>query len=159
TSLSAPSPQEPRSLVETAYQQGWLMAGNAIEHLQHVGILPTKEKPGQRPRSLSLGILMELSALLRLQAWHEGGVRDTLTETIPAAVAALDESAAKLTSDLRMFAHAEELPPLTEHVFALWKRHLAWSGLEELTADIFLHVSPADEEAMLEDLADLLWNH
>jgi hypothetical protein len=135
------------------------MAGEVSRHLEHVEVLPDPTERQTKPVRAHGEILMELAALLRLQSWHEGGLCPALHEEVPALVAALDDSEAKLALDPNAFGQEGELPPLAEKVFDVWAKHLAWSGLDELSADVVLELAPADAETMLHDLADLLWQH
>jgi hypothetical protein len=152
--------QEPSSPVEAACRYGWLLADEAIRHLEGVGILPTAEKRRKKPVRVSIEILMELSAVLRLNAWLEAGLGELLgDDAISSALTAMDESEAKLTADPQAFAQEQGLPPLLDKVFAIWDGYLASSGLEELNVDVLLDVTPAEEEGLLGELADLLWEY
>jgi hypothetical protein len=134
------------------------MGDHAMQHLQKVGIFPDTEWRKQRPVRIPPDILMELASVMRLRSWCEGGLCDHLKENAAPAFAAFDYSVAKLSADPRAFAQEEDLPPLTAQIFDIWERHLAWSGLEELNADVLLDHSPADDEVLLNELVDFLWH-
>jgi hypothetical protein len=152
--------EEPSSAAEAAYRYGWMLADEAIRHLEGVGILPSAEKRRKKPVRVSLGLLMELSAVLRLNAWLETDLGELLdAAAFSPALTAMDESLAKLTADPQAFAQEHGLPPLLDKVFAIWDSYFASSGLEELNADVLLDVTPADEDGLLTELADLLWRY
>jgi len=153
------SPQDPSSQIEAAAREGRLMIDQAIRHLENVGILPSLQKRLQRPVRLSPEILMELAAVLRLSSWLDGGLYEPLKEEVSEAFAALEDTEAKLAADSHAFDGLEGLPPVTDKLFGIWEKHLASSGLEELSADVLLDVSPEDEEELLKDFANLLWDH
>jgi len=151
-------PPVPPFLLDAASRQGWLMAGEAIRHLENVGILPPREKRQKRPISVAPELLLELAALLRLNSWQNAGLLEWLQEEDRVgALRALDDSEATLASDPSALAQEEGLPPLADRVYSIWERHCAWSGLEELTADVLLNRAAGDEEEVLRNLADLLW--
>lgn len=153
------SPQIPSSLVEASCRLGWHMADEAIKHIENVGILQ-KGKRQKKPVSFSPEILMELSAILRLGSWLEGGLCDFLKdEEVSAAFTTMVDSEKKLTSDPQAFECGEGLPPLTTKIFEIWEKHLAWSAREELDVDLLLDLSEMDDGAVLQNLADFLWEH
>ncbi|MBI4305430.1 MAG: hypothetical protein HY678_03835 [Chloroflexi bacterium] len=136
------------------------MADEVIRHLESIGIVPSKEQRRKKRVSMSPEILMELSACLRLNSWLEGDLCDGLKkEDVDAVFSAMKDSLAKLTADARAFSKTEGLPLLTQKVFDIWEKHCAWSGLDELSADVLLDLSPSDGEEALNELAELLWNH
>jgi len=149
----------PPLLVEAAYRQGWLMADVAIQHLRKTGILPGKAQRPEKPVSVPPEILMELAAVMRLSSWQQGGFAEFLGEELTNVLATLDDSERRLAADPNAYAQQETLPPVTGQILNIWERHLAWSGLEELSADVLLDLSPTEEQGMIEELADLLWNH
>jgi hypothetical protein len=153
------SRQAPPSLIAASAQRGWLMAGVAIQHLEALGILPSKEERRKKPVRVSPHILMELSAALCLGAWEDGGLCQLLEEDSSSAYSVMDESVAKLTADPGAFARLDGLPPLIDKLFDLWVKRFAWSGLEDLNADVVLDLSESDEEGLLKDVAEFLWNH
>src|SRR6266446_5931262 len=149
------SPQVPVSLAEASWRLGWHMADEAIQHIENVGILQKGKKRRKKPVSFSPEILMELSAILHLGSWLEGGLCDFLKEKeVSAAFSTMADSEKKLTFDPQVFACEEGLPPLTSKIFEIWEKHLAWSAREELNVDVLLDLSESDDEVVLEDLAD-----
>jgi hypothetical protein len=152
--------QSPSFLVESAFRRGWQMADEAIRRLEERGILPPAKKRQKNQTLVAPEILMEISAILRLTSWMEGGLCGLLkNEQISRLFAALDVSENRLTADPNAFADLQDLPPLTQDVFDLWEKHLSWSGIEELNADVVLDLSASDEEQQLNELADFLYEH
>jgi hypothetical protein len=65
----------------------------------------------------------------------------------------------RLLKDPHAFDLNEEFLPVTKKVFKIWAKYVAWSGQEELHAEVFLQPSGTDEEVLLEHLSDWLWNN
>lgn len=42
-------------------------------------------------------------------------------------------------------------------MLTVWERHCAWNGLAELNTDVLLGVPQTDEDKILADIADFLW--
>jgi hypothetical protein len=86
-----PQPAEvPPSRLEAAYRLGWLMAGEAIRHVEDIGILPRKEKRRKRPVPVAPEILMELAAVLRLHSWQEGAWSQPFQDELTSACSILE---------------------------------------------------------------------
>ena len=153
------SESSPPGLIDACFSRGYLLAGAAIDHLSGKGMLSRKGPQRQKEILANPELLMELSAARLLEDWLASGLCDSFPEETDAAFEALDESVAALRANPQAFAWQEELPPLTEAMFRIWQSYCAWSGLEELNADLLLQASEADEEPLLEQLAELLWEH
>jgi hypothetical protein len=115
--------------------------------LRQLGLAATPKKPVHLPREF----LAYLGAALRLLAWERSGLflhRDVglpgAQQAIGDALRLLDEPDTNVTS----FCVA---------VTKLSVEHFSWSGLSEIGADVALE--NADEDVLLEALADFLWTH
>jgi hypothetical protein len=153
------SDRDPLFLVDASCRLGQSLADQAIHHLENIGILPDAKHRRKKPVAVPLGLLMDLGAILRLRSWQEGGLDHFPGDEVPALLAALDRSETTLASEPQAFADLEGLPPLADRIFTVWETYFAWSGLEELNADVRVDLAAADEGEMLEDLADLLWRY
>jgi hypothetical protein len=156
---SPESPQESTCLMEASMRRGWLMADLAIRHLEAVGILPPKEKRGEKPIPMSLGIMMELSAALCLSAWEDAGLCQLMAEDISSAYEAMNESVARLTADPHALDLIDGLPPFMQKLYEIWTTRFAWSSLDDLKADVFLDRAESDEDSILNVMAEFFWSY
>jgi hypothetical protein len=107
------------------------------------------------PIPLTSAFLLELGAALRLLEWERRGLSAHLDAGLPPSGRALREAFRHLV--------APPVPPdppgdtLAYRVMVLFAERFAWAGREELGADVAL--GEADEEALLEELADFLSRH
>jgi hypothetical protein len=125
--------------------------------LEANGLIPPRNQRRRRnPVFLPLGFLIELAGVLRLASWEQQGFVERIPESLPAAAPALAELFQRWTSPASRSNQTNE-PPLVYRLLDIWFRHFAWSGLEELHADIALEGT--SEQESLEALADFLWEH
>ena len=108
------------------------------------------------PLPLPAAFLLGLGAALRLLLWEQDGIDAHRRAGLPPARQALRDvfRAAAGQADPGTAEQAKALPG---RVLALFIEHFAWAGRAELGADLTL--GPADEDALLEGLADFLWAH
>jgi hypothetical protein len=147
----------PTAFPEPAFRLGWLLADEALGHLQERGIPAGKHRHRKNLALAYPEILMELAAVLPLIAWQRGELFGLLEDDVATLASALDDARRGVTAVPSDVSEPDRLPALTEGVFRIWERRLSWSALSELSADVLLDVSPSDEECLLEELADLLW--
>lgn len=133
-------------LLRASYLMGDAMAGAAIR-------LARSE---QIQDQISIAALMEISATEWLGSWIKHDLCGPANEQIDSVMESLP-SRVDLLSDEQLLAEPSRLPPLTELVLAIWEKHFAWSGPEEIGADVALE--SAGEDETLEALADFLWEH
>lgn len=106
-----------------------------------------------RPMRLPAAFLLGLGASIRIALWERSGIHIHRAAGLPSAREALHDV---LRSPLDPDA-AARTASLPARVFGLFINHFAWSGCLELNADVTL--GEADEETLLEALADFLWAH
>lgn len=146
TTISDPSIE----LLESWMLESSRDADRVIFFLEKLGYHASPE----RPISLPADFLLDLGAALRMWSWEQHGLRVHIDEGFPTAREAL--------CDLLLPVFGGQLGPsvsppgsLTRRVGWLFILRFAWSGLQELNADVTLNKS--DEDVLLEELADFLW--
>ncbi len=139
-------PNHPPDLVQAA-------ADEAERDADRVGLLLTTLglKPSIR---LPVDFLLALGAALRLCHWEQNRIDLHLRAGLPPARQAVDEVFRTAAGNAAPGA-AERSRNLADRVAALFVERFAWSGRAELGADLTLE--PADEDALLDGLADFLW--
>lgn len=115
--------------------------------LSRLGIRGTPEKP----LSVPAGFLLHLGAAFRLLTWEAQGFYGHREAGLPEAEQAIRDAFLSLVEP------AADPSGLLVAVMRLSVERFAWSGLPELGADIIL--DEAQEDALLEALADYLWTH
>jgi hypothetical protein len=108
------------------------------------------------PLRLPGWFLLELGAALRLWIWEHSGISTHRDAGLPHA----GEALRAVFHRLRVAAGKEAADadtPLSRAVMALFVEHFAWSGQQDLDADFLL--GEADEDDLVDTLADLLWTH
>jgi hypothetical protein len=124
--------------------------------LDAVGLAPAGQGAQDRPLRLPEDFLLGLGAALRLLLWEQQGIHVHLDQGFPPARQALLDVFRTATGQ----AEPETVAcvrSLAARVMVLSIEHLAWNGRVELDADIVL--GEADQEMLLEALADYLWAH
>ena len=106
---------------------------------------------------LPAAFLLDLGAALRLMAWEQAGINPQHVAGLPPAQEAIRDVLLSLRQPPTGAAQADAPGTLARRVGAAFFEHFAWCGLGELDADVTL--GAADEEAVLEALADFLWAH
>ena len=107
-------------------------------------------------RYLPAEILLGIGAALRLLHWERAGIHCHLEAGLPLARQALydlsEMAAGTATSEV-----IERVKNLPLRVTTVFVERFSWCGQAELSADLTL--GAADEDAVLEDLADFYWAH
>ena len=96
-----------------------------------------------------------MGAALRLLEWECCGLSAHTDAGLPPSGQALREAFRHLHTPGVGPAHVGDT--LAYRVIVLFAERFAWAGREELEADVAM--GEADEDALLEDLADFLWEH
>jgi hypothetical protein len=117
------------------------------------GIRGTPDRPVRVP----LQLVLDLAGALRLHAWEQVGTDPRQFPGLPDLACALRDVVRQVRPDLD--DSGTGLPPgeLAARVFDVHLDFFAWCGRPELGADVIL--GPADEEAVLDALADFLWRY
>ena len=118
------------------------------------GLAPSGRRPQGAPLAVPADCLLGLGAALRLSLWEQLGIRVHLDHGLPPARQALIDVLRTATGQAEAEAF-ERIRSLASRVMVLSVEHLAWNGRVELGADVVL--GEADQEALLEALADYLW--
>jgi hypothetical protein len=124
--------------------------------LEVTGLAPRSQDGQPRSCGLSADTLLELGAILQLAYWELHGFRQHIPEEVPD----FREAAIALAKRASERAHGGDLQPLEElsqKVFAVWLRHFAWDGRENLQADVVL--GDFDEDKITDVMANFLWTH
>ena len=107
-------------------------------------------------QGLPLGFLMELGAIMQLQMWERSGVRPLLPTELPTVAVAAGELNARVQADPTEFARAESAV-LSRRLLNVWMEHFSWTAPVALGVDIV--IGRVDEDALVETVAQLLWNY
>jgi hypothetical protein len=110
----------------------------------------------QPPVRLPADFLLGLGAALRLLEWEQTGISLHLEVGLPPARQAMYDVVRVVTSPAEP-ATAERARSLAGRVMDLSVERFAWAGQVELNADVTL--GEAEEELLLDALADFLWAH
>lgn len=127
--------------------------------LRRAGITPETDGAGRvvRPVTVDPGFLLELSAVARLRAWEESGVRGRLPADLPTAAAAMDELLSHFDGgDIAAVAARLRGGPLKRRVLSVWLAHFAWDGPGMAGGDVVVSAGVPDGDA-LDRLARFLW--
>jgi hypothetical protein len=109
-----------------------------------------------RPVHLPAGFLLDLAAALRLLCWEQAGLQPQSLGNLPDARHAIREVFGSATNPPRE-GESRRTDSLALRVVTAYIAHFAWEARVELGADVIL--GEADEDAVLEALADFLWEH
>jgi hypothetical protein len=146
--LSAQIPDLPPDLVYAVALNADCDADWVGVYLAAAGLKP--------PLRLPTDFLLGLGAALRLYQWEQSGIHLHLAAGLPPAREALHEVLRAATGQAEPEA-VERLKTLSSRVLSLFVERFAWNGRVELGADLTL--DPPDEDALLDGLADFLWDH
>jgi hypothetical protein len=124
--------------------------------LDALGARPAGDGTSRPPLRLPSWFLLELGAALRLWIWEHSGIRLHLGAGLPPAGEALRAVFRRLTAAAGDGATGEGTP-LSRAVMGLFVEHFAWSGQQDLGAELLL--GEADEDDLVGALADLIWAH
>jgi hypothetical protein len=144
---AASLPDYPPELIQAVVRDASRDADHVGVFLKALGLSASPEKP----LSLPAHFLLELGAALRLLSWESRGFFIHQQAGLPAAREALRAVFSSLSDPS---AAPTELP---YRVMCLSVENFAWNAQEELRADVCLE--EAEEEMLLEALADFLWAH
>ena len=133
-------------LVDATRREAELCADLVGLLLKELGLDPAVRLPA--------AFLLELAAAARRRAWEFTGIRTHLEAGLPPARQALASAFGVLEEPAGPEA-GDPPAPLWPRVLDLFRRRFAWGGHSELDADVAL--GEADEDALLEALADFLW--
>ena len=145
------NPEFPLDLVTAVAGDADRDADRVALFLQALGLKPSPA----RPLALPAAFLLELGAALRLLEWERRGLSAHTDAGLPPSGQALREALRHL--DIPELAARTLGDTLTYRVMVLFAERFAWAGREELDADVAL--GEADEDALLDALADFLWDH
>ena len=149
------SRQRAEQIIQGFAFNGAFHAALVGQFLEASGLIPSREARGRKPVAVPAGFLFELAGVLRLAYWEKLGLKDHLPSQLPSAAEALDDLLGRWSGNMPHPVRASA--PILDQVLHTWFARFAWSGLEELEADVVL--DDADEEELLEALADFLWTH
>jgi hypothetical protein len=137
----------PDELVAAVAEGAARDADHVVQFLRALGLEASPTKPMHLPAAF----LLELGAALRLFRWEYCGLHTHLDAGLPPSSQAIRDA----------FRHLDGSGPLemtlAYRVLVLFAERFAWSAREELDAQVAL--GEADEDALLEALADFLWEH
>lgn len=141
----------PVELVRYAADEAARDADEVIALLTAAGLAPP---PGET-RGLPPGVLLDLGAVVRLRRWEAGGHDVHLRSGLPPAGGALVHLVRALESAATTGRTLTVDGRLARAVFDLAVTRFAWAARPDLGTDIEL--APADEDALVEAMAHLLW--
>ena len=142
----------PTELVAVLAADAVLDAECVGQFLQACGLRGSRDRPIRLPS----GVLLELAAVLRVLEWEQNGIRVHLDAGLPSADELVDDLLQRLK---RAMSNSSTSPvgTLIYHVVKLSVERMSWHGRRELAAEVAL--DDADEDALLEALADFLWKN
>jgi hypothetical protein len=144
-------PNCPSELVRAVADEAERDADRVGVFLDTLGLHATPD----RPVSLPVAFLLDLAAALRLLAWEQVGLHPQDVAGLPPARQAIRDALLTLNRASTQTATVAASGSLAYRVCQAFVDHFAWSGRDELDADVML--GEADEDAVLEALADFLW--
>ena len=140
-----PAHEFPPELVRAVADEAARDADQVIGFLGAIGLPAPATLPGD--------LLLGLGAALRLFRWELCGLRAHLDAGLPAARQALD-CVFRAHAPGADAERAQTGRDLAFRVMVLFAERFSWCAREELDADVTL--GPADEDALLHALADIL---
>jgi hypothetical protein len=149
------SPEPPPELIKAIAHRAGDDADAAGALLNKLGIRPIVEGESRGPVRLPAWFLLELAAAMRLWIWEHHGIRLHLEAGLPPAAEAFRAVFRRLREPNNDATGM--LAPLSASVLNLFIQHFAWSGLQDLGADLVL--SEADDDELVDILANLIWSH
>jgi len=141
----------PPDLVASITRGALQDADRVCQFLDALGFKPTTGRPVRLPANFLSG----LGAALRLLHWEQSGLRAHLDCGSPTAKEVLYE-----TFRAAVDGSGDQNPTVSTlafRVMVLSIEKLAWTAQSDLGGDVALGV--ADEESIMEALADFLWAH
>jgi hypothetical protein len=143
----------PQELIVAVVHEGWRDADMVGHFLEALSQSTPWQWLARKPVYLPADFLLGLGAALHLHVWEWNGILVHREAGLPSAQEALLDVFQSLT-DPESAAKTAQLPA---RVTALFMAKFAWTAPVELNADVTL--GEAEEEALLEALADFLWAH
>lgn len=140
-------PDYPPELIQAVVRNASRDADRVGVFLKALGLSAGPEKP----LSLPAHFLLELGAALRLFSWESQGFFIHQQAGLPAARQVLHAVFSSLSDP------SAAPTELSYRVMCLSVEKFAWNAQEELETDVCLE--EAEEEMLLEALADFLWAH
>ena len=107
-------------------------------------------------QGLPVGYLLELGALCQLRLWEDEGLTSLLPSDLPSSQQAIADILRRLTEAPQQFRDTSSCR-LGHRVLQVVMEQFAWAGPNLLEADVV--VGDVDEDALVESLAQLLWEH
>ena len=153
TTTQSHIPELPAELVSAVTGEAYRDADRVNVFLKALGLVPRAGRQLQLPATF----LLDLGAALRLMCWEQCGVCIHLHAGLPSARQALLEVLRSLTTEPDSSGTSTSALPYK--VMLLFVERFAWNGWPKLGADVTLELAHADEESLLEALADFLWEH
>jgi hypothetical protein len=144
----------PPDLVQAIAQDAVADAHRVALFLDALGLRPTG---AGTPLKLPAFFLVGLAAALRLLSWEQSGLHVHRDVGLPSADEALRELAGAVVAPGSAALKEQVARQLLQRVLGVFIERLAWNGRALLEAD--LELGEADEDALVDALADLLWSH
>jgi len=102
-------------------------------------------------------LLLNLAAALRIARWERQSIKSRLPETLPDSTVALKATLA--ATNAAPDDRAAPRPALHQQVFTIWLKHFSRQGSQQLGTDVLMNPADVNPDALLDTLADLLWQH
>ena len=145
----------PPDLVQAVAQDAVLDAHRVAEFLEVLGLRPSGEGSSRVPLRLPTYFLVGLGVALRLLTWEQCGLRIHQDAGLPSAHDALCEVFRAVPAPTPLVDKEQAARRLRRRVLDVFVARLAWNGRALLGAD--LELGEADEDALVNALADFLW--
>jgi hypothetical protein len=143
----------PSELIEAVARDAARDAERVALFLDALSQTPPGRWLAEKPVSLPADFLLALGAALRLWVWEEHKLTAHREAGLPAAREALWD-VFRAVADLEA---AGRIKGLKARVLSVSVERFAWNARPELGVDVTL--GEAEEDAVLEALADFLWDH
>jgi hypothetical protein len=150
--------QFPPDLIRAVAQNAADDADRVGQFLTAIGLRPAGEGAAPpAPLRLPTFFLVGLGAALRLLAWEQSGLHAPRDAGLPSAQEAISLVVRAVTGPEPILEKEQAASQLALRVLAVFVESLAWNGRALLDAD--LELGEADEEPLVEVLAQFLWAH
>ena len=150
-------PPFPPDLIQAVAHDAKADAGRVAQFLSGLGLQRGGDGVARVPLRLPAYFLVGLAAALRLFSWEQGGLRIHRDAGLPSAAEALQLVARSITTHEPVARKEQASRQLLCQILTVFVERLAWNGRALLEAD--LELGEADEETLVDALADLLWAH
>jgi hypothetical protein len=149
--------QYPPDLLDAVTRDAESDAERVFEFLDVIGVRPSGEGADGIPVKLPAYFLLRLAAALRLCTWEQKGLLIHQEAGLPSANDALRELGRSIAAPGPLQQEKQAADQLSQGVLRVAMNSLAWGGRVYFDAD--LAVGDADEDRLVEAMADLLWAH